>query len=396
MKSYSGKEEGIIMSEIIYFDNSATTKIAPEALQTMTQVMEKYYANPSSLHKLGNESAKLLNTARKQIADLLGANASEIFFTSGGTESNNWAIKGTALEKLKYHGNHIIVSSVEHPSVRHTMENLANNGFEVTYLPVDKEGKVNVDDVVAAIKESTILVSVMAVNNEIGSIQPIAEIGEALKQFPMIHFHVDGVQSVGTFKQPLIHDRVDLMSFSAHKFNGPRGVGILYKKQNRVIQSLLDGGGQEMGQRSTTENLAGIVATAKALRMTLAQADKVKAKESAMQEKLRAFFADHEDVIQVFSPKDSAPHVLCFALKGVRGEVMVHALEEHNVIVSTTSACSSRAVNNSSSTLGAMKVDSVWAKQAIRLSFGGENTMDEVEQFIQIYRQLMQKFERIQ
>lgn len=396
MKSYSGKEEGIIMSEIIYFDNSATTKIAPEALQTMTQVMEKYYANPSSLHKLGNESAKLLNTARKQIADLLGANASEIFFTSGGTESNNWAIKGTALEKLKYHGNHIIVSSVEHPSVRHTMENLANNGFEVTYLPVDKEGKVNVDDVVAAIKESTILVSVMAVNNEIGSIQPIAEIGEALKQFPMIHFHVDGVQSVGTFKQPLIHDRVDLMSFSAHKFNGPRGVGILYKKQNRVIQSLLDGGGQEMGQRSTTENLAGIAATAKALRMTLAQADKVKAKESAMQEKLRAFFADHEDVIQVFSPKDSAPHVLCFALKGVRGEVMVHALEEHNVIVSTTSACSSRAVNNSSSTLGAMKVDSVWAKQAIRLSFGGENTMDEVEQFIQIYRQLMQKFERIQ
>ncbi len=384
------------MSEIIYFDNSATTKIAPEALQTMTQVMEKYYANPSSLHKLGNESAKLLNTARKQIADLLGANASEIFFTSGGTESNNWAIKGTALEKLKYHGNHIIVSSVEHPSVRHTMENLANNGFEVTYLPVDKEGKVNVDDVVAAIKESTILVSVMAVNNEIGSIQPIAEIGEALKQFPMIHFHVDGVQSVGTFKQPLIHDRVDLMSFSAHKFNGPRGVGILYKKQNRVIQSLLDGGGQEMGQRSTTENLAGIVATAKALRMTLAQADKVKARESAMQEKLRAFFADHEDVIQVFSPKDSAPHVLCFALKGVRGEVMVHALEEHNVIVSTTSACSSRAVNNSSSTLGAMKVDSVWAKQAIRLSFGGENTMDEVEQFIQIYRQLMQKFERIQ
>ncbi|SPT61570.1 Cysteine desulfurase [Aerococcus viridans] len=384
------------MSEMIYFDNSATTKIAPEALQTMTQVMQTYYGNPSSLHKLGTESAKLLNSARKQVADLLGAQSPEIFFTSGGTESNNWAIKGTAMEKVKYHGNHIIVSSVEHPSVRNTMETLSQNGFEITYLPADKSGKVHVEDVAAAIKETTILVSVMAVNNEIGAIQPIAEIGDLLESYPTIHYHVDGVQSIGTFEKPLIHDRVDLMSFSAHKFNGPRGIGILYKKQNRVISQLLDGGGQEMGQRSTTENLAGIAATAKALRMALAEAKDVKAKEAAMQEKLRAFFAEHADLVQVFSPEDAAPHVLCFALKGVRGEVMVHALEDENIIVSTTSACSSRAVNNSSSTLGAMKVDPVWAKQAIRLSFGKENTMAEVDQFIEVYTKLMKKFERIQ
>lgn len=384
------------MSEMIYFDNSATTKIAPEALQTMTQVMQTYYGNPSSLHKLGTASAKLLNSARKQVADLLGAQSSEIFFTSGGTESNNWAIKGTAMEKVKYHGNHIIVSSVEHPSVRNTMETLSQNGFEITYLPADKSGKVHVEDVAAAIKETTILVSVMAVNNEIGAIQPIAEIGDLLESYPTIHYHVDGVQSIGTFEKPLIHDRVDLMSFSAHKFNGPRGIGILYKKQNRVISQLLDGGGQEMGQRSTTENLAGIAATAKALRMTLAEAKDVKAKEVAMQEKLRAFFAEHKDLVQVFSPEDAAPHVLCFALKGVRGEVMVHALEDEDIIVSTTSACSSRAVNNSSSTLGAMKVDPVWAKQAIRLSFGKENTMAEVDQFIEVYTKLMKKFERIQ
>ena len=384
------------MSEMIYFDNSATTKIAPEALQTMTQVMQTYYGNPSSLHKLGTESAKLLNSARKQVADLLGAQSPEIFFTSGGTESNNWAIKGTAMEKVKYHGNHIIVSSVEHPSVRNTMETLSQNGFEITYLPADKSGKVHVEDVAAAIKETTILVSVMAVNNEIGAIQPIAEIGDLLESYPTIHYHVDGVQSIGTFEKPLIHDRVDLMSFSAHKFNGPRGIGILYKKQNRVISQLLDGGGQEMGQRSTTENLAGIAATAKALRMALAEAKDVKAKEAAMQEKLRAFFAEHTDLVQVFSPEDAAPHVLCFALKGVRGEVMVHALEDEDIIVSTTSACSSRAVNNSSSTLGAMKVDPVWAKQAIRLSFGKENTMAEVNQFIDVYTKLMKKFERIQ
>lgn len=384
------------MSEMIYFDNSATTKIAPEALQTMTQVMQTYYGNPSSLHKLGTESAKLLNSARKQVADLLGAQSPEIFFTSGGTESNNWAIKGTAMEKVKYHGNHIIVSSVEHPSVRNTMETLRQKGFEITYLPADKSGKVHVEDVAAAIKETTILVSVMAVNNEIGAIQPIAEIGDLLESYPTIHYHVDGVQSIGTFEKPLIHDRVDLMSFSAHKFNGPRGIGILYKKQNRVISQLLDGGGQEMGQRSTTENLAGIAATAKALRMALAEAKDMKAKEVAMQERLRAFFAEHTDLVQVFSPEDAAPHVLCFALKGVRGEVMVHALEDEDIIVSTTSACSSRAVNNSSSTLGAMKVDPVWAKQAIRLSFGKENTMAEVDQFIEIYTKLMKKFERIQ
>ncbi|WP_290490819.1 MULTISPECIES: cysteine desulfurase family protein [unclassified Aerococcus] len=381
---------------MIYFDNSATTKIAPEALQTMTQVMQTYYGNPSSLHKLGTASAKLLNSARKQVADLLGAQSPEIFFTSGGTESNNWAIKGTAMEKVKYHGNHIIVSSVEHPSVRNTMETLSQNGFEITYLPADKSGKVHVEDVAAAIKETTILVSVMAVNNEIGAIQPIAEIGDLLESYPTIHYHVDGVQSIGTFEKPLIHDRVDLMSFSAHKFNGPRGIGILYKKQNRVISQLLDGGGQEMGQRSTTENLAGIAATAKALRMALAEAKDVKAKEVAMQEKLRAFFAEHTDLVQVFSPEDAAPHVLCFALKGVRGEVMVHALEDEDIIVSTTSACSSRAVNNSSSTLGAMKVDPVWAKQAIRLSFGKENTMAEVDRFIEVYTKLMKKFERIQ
>ncbi|WP_029315806.1 cysteine desulfurase family protein [Aerococcus viridans] len=381
---------------MIYFDNSATTKIAPEALQTMTQVMQTYYGNPSSLHKLGTEASKLLNSARKQVADLLGAQSTEIFFTSGGTESNNWAIKGTAMEKLKYHGNHIIVSSVEHPSVRNTMETLSQNGFEITYLPADKLGKVHVEDVAAAIKETTILVSVMAVNNEIGAIQPIAEIGDLLEKYPTIHYHVDGVQSVGTFEKPLIHDRVDLMSFSAHKFNGPRGIGILYKKQNRLIGHLLDGGGQEMGQRSTTENLAGIAATAKVLRMALAEAKDVKAKEVAMQDKLRAFFAEHTDLVQVFSPEDAAAHVLCFALKGVRGEVMVHALEDEDIFVSTTSACSSRAVNNSSSTLGAMKVDPVWAKQAIRLSFGKDNTMAEVNQFIDVYTKLMKKFERIQ
>lgn len=380
---------------MVYFDNSATTKIYDEAAQAMMATMSRYFANPSSLHKLGTEASSLLNSARHQIADMLKCEPREIIFTSGGTESNNWAIKGTALAKHEY-GKHIITSNIEHPSVRNTMVTLEKLGFDITTLPVNAEGSIDPKAVKAAIRKDTILVSIMAINNEVGSIQPIAEIGNILEAYPTVHYHVDGVQSFGKLNDILIHERVDMMSFSAHKYHGPRGVGILYKKANRVIDPLLDGGGQENNLRSSTENLAGIVATAKAMRLNLANSKVENETHQKMQQLLHDFFAQHEDTVRVFSPKNNAAHIFCFGLKGVRGEVLVHALEDYNFFISTTSACSSRQTDVKSATLTAMGIDGIWAKQAVRLSFGKDNTLAEAEKFIEVLSQLMIKFKRIQ
>lgn len=380
---------------MIYFDNSATTKIYSEAAHAMLATMENFFANPSSLHRLGTEASQLLLSARHQIAQICNCDLNEIIFTSGGTESNNLAIKGTALAKQSY-GKHIITSSIEHPSVRNTVASLEKLGWDITVLPVDHNGKVNPNDLKAAIRKDTVLVSIMAINNEVGSIQPIEEIGEILNEYPTIHFHVDGVQSYAKLDSILIHPRVDLMSFSAHKFHGPRGVGILYKKANRRIDALFNGGGQENNLRSSTENLAGIVAAAKAMRLNLETAAEEKTTHQHIQKMLRRFFAQHEDTVRVFSPNDGAPHVLCFGITGVRGEVLVHALEDHDIFISTTSACSSRQTDIKSSTLNAMRVDGKWAKQAVRASFGKDNTIQEAQAFIAALEILMEKFKKIQ
>ncbi|MCZ0717693.1 cysteine desulfurase family protein [Aerococcus kribbianus] len=378
----------------IYFDNSATTKLDSQVLKSMLTTMETYYGNPSSLHDLGNQANKLLQSARQQIADLFACQAKEIIFTSGGTESNNFALKGTAMEKGNF-GRHIISSQVEHPSVRRSLEHLQRQGFDVTYLPVNKQGLVSADDLRAALRDDTILVSIMAVNNEVGAIQPIAEIGEVLNDYPSIHYHVDGVQSLGKFTDILIHPRVDLFSLSAHKFNGPRGVGILYKQANRKLSPLLDGGGQEGQLRSSTENLAGIVAMAKAMRLTMENASQENANHKQFQEKIRAYMSKNSD-FKIFSAPNQAPHVFCFALRGVRGEVMVHALENEGIYASTTSACSSRATDQASSTLKAMGVAGDWASYACRLSFGSDNTMEEIDYFLQVMDKLVAKFAKIQ
>lgn len=230
---------------MIYFDNSATTKIDDSVLDTFVQVNKEYYGNPSSLHKLGNLSSQLLNQSRKQIANMLNVSDEEIYFTSGGTEGDNWAIKGTAIEKIRY-GKHIITTTVEHPAVLETMKQLEDLGWQVTYLPVDEAGVISIEDLKAAIREDTILVSIIAVNSEMGSVQPIEEIGKLLKDYPTIHFHVDAVQALGKIEFSLSKgSRIDLAVFSGHKFNGPRGVGFVYKKRGRQIAPLLTGGGQE-------------------------------------------------------------------------------------------------------------------------------------------------------
>ena len=378
---------------MIYFDNSATTKMYPEVLDTYRKVNEQFFGNPSSLHRIGNEADALLQQSRKQIAQLMAVQPDEIFFTSGGTESDNWAIKGTAMEKF-HAGKHMIASSVEHPAVSKSLEQLGKLGFEITYLPVDTDGIISVEELGKAIRKDTILVSVMAINNEVGSIQPIEAIGELLENYPWVHLHVDAVQAVGECVPLIQHPRVDLLSLSAHKFHGPKGVGILYKKHGKRIAPLLTGGGQEAGMRSTTENVGGVAAMAKALRMTLENGASSREQEQLVRGKLFAALSEYEDV-RIFSPEDGAGHILCFAMKGVRGEVMVHAFESQDIFISTTSACSSRK-KSTPYTLGSMGVPLSWSQCAVRISLSGENTQAEADAFIEHFRTLHQQFQKIQ
>ena len=377
---------------MIYFDNSATTKIDPSALETYQKVAQDIWGNPSSLHELGDQAFQMLETARKQVASLLGFKPYEIFFTSGGTESDNWAIKGTALAKREF-GRHIITSSVEHPAVMNSVLQLEQLGFEVTILPVDASGRVSVADLRQAIRKDTILVSIMAVNNEIGAIQPIQEIGDLLEDYPTVHFHVDAVQGLGkNLWQKIYHRRIDLMSFSGHKFHGPRGIGILYKKERRQIAPLMTGGGQERDLRSGTENTPAIAAMAKALRLLLTDEPEKAEHQLAIKGKIYDYLKDKPG-IQIFSPltDDFSPHVLCFSLVGIRGETVVHTLESKGIYFSTTSACSSKK-GIESSTLKAMQVPEKVATSAVRLSFDENNTMAEADEFIATFEPIYQHF----
>lgn len=380
---------------MIYFDNSATTKIDPRVLSTYDKVATEIWGNPSSLHKMGDRAHQLLEASRKQIANLLGVKPHEIFFTSGGTESNNWAIKGTAIQKREF-GKHIITSSVEHASVANSFNNLENLGYRVTRLPVDKNGRVNVNDLRNAIDSDTTLVSIMGVNNEIGTIQPIDEISDLLENYPTIQFHVDNVQALGkNIWQKVFTPRVDLTSLSAHKFHAPRGIGILYKKEGKMITPLHDGGGQEKGLRSGTENLPAIAGMAKAVRLLLENEPQKATKEEAIKQRIVDYLKDKPG-IDIFSPVNEgfAPHILCFALEGIRGETLVHTLEEQDIYVSTTSACASRTADEAS-TLVSMRVADKIATSAIRLSFDESNTLEEADQFIAAFDKIYQHFARI-
>lgn len=377
---------------VIYFDNSATTKIDPAVLATYDKVAQTIWGNPSSLHKLGDRAYQLLESSRKQIANLLGTKQDEIFFTSGGTESNNWAIKGTAFQKRQF-GKHLITSSVEHASVANAFNALEYIGFRVTHLPVDKEGRVNVNDLRNALDSDTTLVSIMGVNNEIGSIQPIAEISDLLTNYPTVSFHVDNVQALGkNIWSRVFTPRVDFFSLSAHKFHAPRGTGILYKKEGKMLDPLHDGGGQEKGLRSGTENLPAIAGMAKAVRLLLENEPEKAAREAAIKEKI-VNYLQGKPGITIFSPVDDnfAPHILCFALEGIRGETLIHTLEEYDIYTSTTSACSSTKVDQAS-TLVAMHVDDKIATSAIRLSFDESNTLAEADEFIRVFDKIYRHF----
>ncbi|HFI0795867.1 TPA: cysteine desulfurase family protein [Streptococcus suis] len=379
---------------MIYFDNAATTQVYPEVLKTYTEVATKIWGNPSSLHNLGSQATRILEASRKQIGELLGKDSKEIFFTSGGTEGDNWVIKGVAFEKAHL-GKHIIVSAIEHPAVKESALWLKTQGFEVDLAPVNAQGFVDVSALESLIRPDTTLVSVMAVNNEIGAIQPIQEISQLLADKPTISFHVDAVQAIGKVPtERYLTDRVDFASFSGHKFHSVRGVGFVYIKAGKKIAPLLTGGGQESDKRSTTENVAGIAATAKALRLTLDKAADSQRRLAAMKQILVDELGKYDDVTVFSGLEDFVPSIVTFGIKNIRGEVIVHAFEDHQIYISTTSACSSKA-GKPAGTLIAMGVPQKLAQTAVRISLDDDNDMGQIEQFLTIFKQIYQNTQKV-
>lgn len=360
---------------MIYLDNSATTKPHPEVLKSFQQVSTSFFANPSSIHQLGGETEKLLYKSKQQAAMLLNVHEDEIIFTSGGTEGNNIAIKGVALQH-QARGKHIITTEIEHPSVYEACKSLESLGFDVTYIPVNQDGVISVSDVVQAIRQDTILISIMHINNEIGSIQPIEEIGQIAKKHPKLLFHVDYVQGLGKVPLILEDSGIDLCTMSGHKIHGLKGTGILYRRRGVKLFPLFHGGDQEYKLRSGTENLAGAVSFVKALRM-IKERERLEATElKQLHQHLRRELQEIDE-IQINTPENSAPHIMNFSIPGLKPEVMIHTLGKQGIFISTKSACSSKDLDESR-IIKACGYSQDRSKSALRVSLSYDNTLEEI------------------
>ena len=369
----------------IYLDNSATTKPYQEVVDKMVLALTTQYGNPSSIYKKGIEVEREIKEIRRNIARSLGAKETEIYFTSGGTECNNTIIRSVAKlnKKTKYH---IISTVIEHPSVLNTLKDLEADGFEVTYLPVGKDGKISLEDLKNAIKKETILVSVMHVNNEIGTIQPIEEIGKYLKSLDeKVYFHVDGVQSYAKIKFRPSRYNIDFMSVSGHKLHGPKGIGFMYVKENNRIKPLLTGGGQEIGIRSGTENVPGIYGIGEAVRILNQDLEGTIDKIRGLRDLLKEEILANIDNVKINSPEDGVCHVLNVSFRGVRGEVLLHYLEQKEIYVSTGSACSSK--KKGSHVLNAIGLTPDEIEGAIRFSLSDLNTKEEIMKTVEILKE---------
>lgn len=377
---------------MIYFDNSATTKPHEEVIESYQAVSENYYGNPSSQHQLGYDADKLLRKAREQAASMLGVTNQEIVFTSGGTESNNLAIKGIALRYQK-HGKHLVTTTIEHPSVLEAFKALETLGFEVSYVPVDASGVVKVEAIKEAVREDTILVSVMHINNEIGTIQPVQAIGEFLATKKYTFFHVDHVQGYGKVELDIKRAHIDLLSVSGHKIHGLKGTGLLYLKENVQLFPLFHGGGQQGNLRSGTENIAGIVALVKAMRMVSEQQMHHPNHLSTLKAELMSRLATLKQVV-INTPEDAAPHIINFSVPGYKPEVIVHALEERRIFVSTKSACASKSPDESA-VLKAINLPANQTKSALRISFSYQNSEGEIELFYRALQKILRDLSQV-
>lgn len=364
---------------MIYLDHAATTPVREEVVKEMEPYFTQYFGNPSTIYKVGREAKKGMEEAREKVADLIGAKVDEVIFTNGGTESDNMGIKGVAF-KNKDKGNHIITSQIEHPAVIETCAFLKKLGFEITYLPVYKAGVVKLEDLKEAITDKTILITIMHVNSEIGTIQPIKEIGEIAKE-KGITFHTDAVQSVG--KIPInVHElNVDLLSISSHKIYGPKGVGALYVREGIRLEPFIHGGGQEKNLNSGTENVPGMVGLGKAAEIAKKELDSNMKHLSNLKEKLINGISDIEEAYLNGDIERMVPGTANFHFIGIEGESLVLLLDGNGIATATGSACSSKKLK-ASPVLKAIGLDVVKSHGSLRITLGPENTEEEVEKVI--------------
>ena len=373
-----------------YLDNSATTSVIPEVAELVCKIMVKDYGNPSSMHLKGVEAERYIRTAKETFAKIMRVSEKEIIFTSGGTESDNMAIIGSALAN-KRRGKHIITTVIEHPAVLEAFRFLEEQGFEVTYLPVNNHGIVEAETLKSSLREDTILVSVMYVNNEIGALEPIGELGKIIKDYNKdIIFHVDAVQAFGKFRIYPYKDNVDLMSISSHKIHGPKGVGVLFIKDKTKIRPITFGGGQQKNMRSGTENVPGIAGMALAASILYEKFDE----DTDRMYELKQYFVDEVKKIEGttvngLTARDSAPHVVSVSFEGItRSEVLLHALEDKGIFVSSGSACASNHPALSG-TLQSIGVKKELLTSTLRFSFSIFTTKEELEYTIATINELL-------
>ena len=377
------------MNRFIYADNAATTALSKPVLDEMLPYLTTEYGNASSLYDLGGRAKMAVEKARSQVAAAIGAEAKEIYFTGGGSESDNWAIKGVADLQAKKGKKHIISTAFEHHAVLHTLDRLKKNGFEITLLPVHENGIVRVDELEAAIREDTALVTVMYANNEIGTVQPIAEIGEICKKHGVI-FHTDAVQAVGNLEIDVKAENIDLLSMSSHKFHGPKGVGALYIRKGLVIPNLIDGGAQERGRRAGTENTAGIVGMGKALELAVAGMKDRNEKLIQIRDRIMdgALKIERSRVNGDRNCRLPGNVSLCF--EGVEGESLLLMLDLKGVAASSGSACTSGSLDPSHVLLS-LGLPHEIAHGSLRLSFSDDNTLEDADYILSVLPEIIDR-----
>lgn len=382
------------MEKSVYMDNNATTSLKKEVYDTMVPYLTQYYGNASSkFYQIGRDAEAAVYKARETVAKAIGANTNEIYFTGSGCEADNWALKGIAYANSGK-GNHIITSSIEHHAILHACKWLEKQGFRVTYLPVDKEGRVDPADVENAIDENTILISIMTANNEIGTIQPIKEISEIAKSHKVI-FHTDAVQAIGHMPINVKDLGVDMLSLSGHKFHGPKGVGVLYIRNGVKIENLIHGGGQERGKRAATENLAGIVGIAKAIEIAVDNLDANMKKLKGLRDKLIAGISESIPYCRL---NGSIEHRLCnnvnFSFKYIEGESILMLLDMYGIAASSGSACASGSLDPSHVLL-AIGLPHEIAHGSVRFSVGDENTEEDVDYVLEVLPKIVDRLRKM-
>lgn len=378
----------------VYFDNSATTRCYDSVKDIVIRTMTEDFGNPSAMHLKGVEAEKYVKDSEARLARILKVQEKEILFTSGGTESDNLALIGAAMAN-KRSGNHIITTAVEHPAVSQPALFLQEQGFEVTYLPVDSRGVVKLDALEAVLRPDTILVSVMYVNNEVGAVMPVEEIGRCIREkSPKALFHVDAIQAFGKYRIYPKKMGIDLLSVSSHKIHGPKGVGFLYINEKAKIQPQILGGGQQSGMRSGTDNVPGIAGLGVAAEEIYRNLDANVEKMYCLKEHIAKELTKIPDIrINGMELREGAPQILSISVMGVRSEVLLHSLEERGIFISAGSACSSHK-RKPSSTLAAMGMPKDQIESTVRLSFSEENTVEEADYFLQVMEEMVPMLRR--